>query len=608
MIFRKWTVFLLSSLLALSIWSALPAQQTAAKSRSALEALPEETTILLRLRNASDLLQKLKKSPLSTVGENPSFKKFIENITKKIEEELADARKKLGFNPMDLSSQVEGEVVLAVGGLDKIAAAIAAEMNRGGGGPPDVSPGDLPVLMVADAGGSASKLRESIGKIYEAAQKEGARKEEEDFRGGKITTLTSAKKDKDNDKDKNKENNPAPQEGLEKLFIGELGSTFLVSINRPFLEATMAGMSGAAMPSIGKNADFMATHNRLETDSDVLLFLNVKAVADAIRKNMQGNPMAPLIWNFIEGKFLGRGLKNFGISGSVREDGIYSISFVNNGGAKEGLLGLLNGPSFAASEGMGEVPEDIDYYSSFSVDMPGIYALIKDIATMAMSLSGNAQPGMDLEQYVEMNFQIKLKEVVAALGSKLSYYGRFNKDAPAGPLDPFSSLGSFLFSLELKSEEPIRDLISKVAILSGGGLQSEKYLERDVFKLSPTAQNGPVLALSNKLLVMGMSDPVKELIRRQGKSAKSLADNPGFQTAAKKVPGQVTAVSYTSEGYTKHSFDMFKALDVERELGFPLPDFEVIGSAFGASIGYGAWVENGLFFKSLVLFRKVAGK
>src|SRR5262245_23496843 len=167
---------------------ALPAfQGPAAAQDTTLDALSGDTSLVIRVRNVSDLTKRVKASPLYALKDHPDVKKAIDDARKKLDEGLQEARGKLGFDPVDLLGLIEGEVLFAVGGLDKIFGGMAAEMS---GGDANIKPGDLPLVLVADAGGSAAKLRENLGKIYEFAQKEGAKKEVEDFRGGKITTLS----------------------------------------------------------------------------------------------------------------------------------------------------------------------------------------------------------------------------------------------------------------------------------------------------------------------------------------------------------------------------------------------------------------------------------
>lgn len=568
--------------LAAALSSRLVAQATAVKARSTLESVPAGTSLILRVANVAALKKKFESTPLYALKDNADIKKFLDEIQKEFTEGVADMRKNLGFDPADIMRSIEGEAVLAIGSLDKIIAAIAGEALGGGSG--DVDPGDVPILLSLDAGGSLAKMKEYLGKIYEAAQKDGAEKKDEDFQSGKITTLTNTKQQGKND--------------LKRIFIGELGSTVLLSINRPYLEATMAGMGGSGGDSLAADADFKDSTGQLGESQDMLVFVNLKAVIEAARKNLQAHPIGGMVWNLVESKVLGRGLKNFSMGAGLSADNVNTSWFVNNGGSKEGIVGVFDGPGFAAKSPGGIIPPDVRSFSKTSINFSRLYGLIKDFANMAMSFTGQA--GVDVEQFVELQFNVKLREVIDSLGQEVTGYTR--ESAETSPLTPLLGIGNLTIALELKSEEPIRNLINQLSILSGGAVQSEKYLDRDVFKLDPSSgDQSPVLALAQKLLVFGlMPSSAKELIRRQGKEEKSVADNPEFQALAAKLPEKVILVEYYSAAGVQQSF---KALDVLQGQ-IPLPDFKIVGDVLAGGIGYALWQEKGLHGRSTMNFKK----
>src|SRR5262245_19827337 len=105
--------------------SEVRAQEARTSALSVLDALPAETTLVVRVKHAGDLREKWKASPLNSIREHPDIKRFLEEVRRKLDEGLSEARGKLGFAPLELTDLVQGEVVLAVGGLDKIASALA---------------------------------------------------------------------------------------------------------------------------------------------------------------------------------------------------------------------------------------------------------------------------------------------------------------------------------------------------------------------------------------------------------------------------------------------------------------------------------------------------
>ncbi len=576
-----------------------------AASISGLSALPGDTTLVLQFRSCADLTKKLKASPFYGLRNHPDIKKFIDDLNKSMERELTDARAKLGFDPIDLISLADGEVLFAIGGLEKIITSLGAKAS---GGDVDISPNDVPVLLLVNAGANAPQFREKLSKIYDLAQKEGSKKEVEDFRGGKITTLSApAPKDKDKDKVKDKDK---PRNDLEKLFIGDMGSVIMACLSRPFLDQVMANLTAPGADALVKSADFQATLREVRTDADATFFLNIRPLAVAARKALQGNPMVNMIWQLVEGKILGRSLKNLAISMTLREGDVQQIVFVNNGGASDGILGIVRGQPFAARP-HSIFPEDSDQVSTTAINFPAFYSIVKDVGQMVMSATQGfagppgGQPGApgqpDPEQMIEAMYGIKMKPVVEAVGNNIHFFQR-------GGASEQNQLGSFVFALELKDEMPIKDLLSKASLMMG--LTGEKYLDRDIYPLSapstgPPAAVSPTLGIADKMLVFGINQElVKEVIRRSGKESKGIGGTPGYQAVAGLLPTQVTVLSYSSAKAFRDSLKMVK--DALRHVGdqVPVPDLTPISDIVTGSIGWGLWKPNGLYAETIVALKK----
>lgn len=591
----RFTTFVPALLVVALVCGRSTAQQTVVTGPSAVKGLPAQTTLLVHVRSGGDLYRKFKGSPFYALKDHPGIKQFLDDMEREMKSGLAEAREDLGFDPVDLVKQFEGEVVLAVGGLDKIIAGVMAEMAGGSGaGQSMVKPGDLPVIIVADAGANAPKVREYMAKIHDTIQKEGGSKAEEDFRGGKITEFTHTQASGSND--------------LEKIFFAELGTKFLVSINRPYLEETMAGMTGAGTSSLGDDPDFAATGRELGPSGDTLMFLNVKSLMDSFRKTVQANPFVGMFFGLIEEKLIGKGLKNIAIAGTLESDGYESISFFNNGGVRGGLFALLDAPSFSPSQAADGIPPNVETLSVFAFNFQKLYQLVREIANTVIGIT-QGNPGMDVEQILEMQLQVKMQELIGSLGSRAFYYNEAGSGgADAAPADPFSNpLGNVVFGLDLKDEGPVRTLLAKLPaiiqqnpMLAGTVLKADKYMERDVYQFDT---DGPVLALVDKQLVVGGSgDSVKALIRRRGSAeAKSLSETAEFRTQIQSLPSSVWGVSFVRKGFLKKSMAPVKML-LEAEAD--LPDIDPVLDVLGASTGYSLWKESGLYSRSRIAFDK----
>ena len=551
-------------------------ESTASTAKSALGTLPQDTTLLVRVRNCADFAKKWKASPFYSLKDHPSFKEFLDYIEKEFDEGISEAREKLGFDPLDLIGKIEGEVVLAVGGIEKLVKAIAAQMNSGAGvGAGDVNPGDVPILLQFDAGSSKQAVKEYLEKVIQFAQGVGASKKDEPFQEGTITTLTNTKKDSAGD--------------IENLYLGEHGTSFLISLNRPFLEKNMAAIAGSSGSALSSDADFTATNRTVDEGADFLVYVNISSIVNAVRTEIQSNPMIAMFWGVFEGQILGRQLKNLGLTMSLKDDGVHQKVFINDGGAKDGLLGVFDGPGFSSRNPGSIVPQDADQFSKTVVNIQHLYSIVKQLANMVLSASGNA--GMDIEQFFELQFQIKLKDVIESLGNEVVGLKRPGDGKEKSGLAELFGGEGFTLALKLRDEAPIRNLMAELA--SEGSFQAEKYLERDLYRLDPgSGDSGPAVGFLNKMVVFGLTEGrVKDLMRRDGKDVVSIKDNPEFQALLGTTPEKVIHLEYYGKNALKQSLSVLDLLKGE----LLIPDLEPALALVSGSISYAEWRDKGLY-------------
>ncbi|HVR76426.1 MAG TPA: hypothetical protein VMT52_19005, partial [Planctomycetota bacterium] len=190
---------LIAALSALAVFIAVPVPggrglglgqettQPAAAKGSFLGALPHDTTLFLRATNVKALVEKLKKSPFHALKDHPDVKDVLRQVEEKLAQGLAEPRKELGFDPLDILASAEGEVVFALGGLEPVLTTLVESISMGQA--PNVRSESIPLIIAVDAGGSSAKMHDRFEKIFQFAVKKGARRETVDFQGGKITRL-----------------------------------------------------------------------------------------------------------------------------------------------------------------------------------------------------------------------------------------------------------------------------------------------------------------------------------------------------------------------------------------------------------------------------------
>jgi len=115
----------LSVCFLLGVTFGVSAQTTVVKGTSALSGLPDSTSILIRVSSMSKLVKGFKASPLYALRTQPEIKPFLDEANREIEKELAEARERLGYDPLDLLTVWQGEVLVAIGSLEKMKSSIA---------------------------------------------------------------------------------------------------------------------------------------------------------------------------------------------------------------------------------------------------------------------------------------------------------------------------------------------------------------------------------------------------------------------------------------------------------------------------------------------------
>jgi hypothetical protein len=334
-----------------------------------------------------------------------------------------------------------------------------------------------------------------------------------------------------------------------------------------------------------------------------------------VRKNLQANPIFGMFWGLIEQKLIGAGLRNFGVSVRLDEKSVGTAAFINTGGARDGLIALLDGPGFAPAAAAKGVPADAQTLSVTSINFQRFYQLVREFANMVVGMmQGN--PGVEVEQLLELQFKIKMGEIISSLGTRVQQFMVARPKAPkkesgegksesatevAGLDETPGPFDNSVISIELKSEEPMRNLLSTLPqVLQEGlgmpamNLKSEKYLEKDLWNVE---DGQAYLGLfGNQLVIGGEAEDVKNLIRRHGKAdADSITDNEEFKKAVAELPSEVWSLGFMRDGFAKESY---AAIAEVLTASAKLPSLEPFLGLLGRGVGFSRWQEKGYFSRS----------
>jgi len=583
------SVFLLSGAPLVSGAEEKPQAPAVAPGEVLLHSLPEDTTLLLRASNLKAFSEKLKKSPFYKLKDHPDVKPLIEKYKGEITGGLAKASQELGFDPLDLLVSLEGEWVLALGGLDPLTQVVGGALA--GGQAPDVNPESIPFLVAADAGGAVAGVHEKLEKLFAYAAKRGAVREDITFKGGKIIRLSekpedgdAAKKPRsdgdDTDGDDDEPGAEAEAEGV-NLYFGELGSRIYFSSSRTFLEAAMTRTASPGPGSLGGSSLFQESVKMTGT-GDVLLYLNVKGLTTSIGGALSAT-LFSFFWQKAEALLFGRSFHNVAFAFFLEEKGIRETFFLNNSGASDGLPGLFKADAFPPAPPP-MVPADALAYNATAFNPDHLGKLITEVVQTAQAFQG--QPA-NVDEMSEKFLGVKLSALTQALGRRILQFG--------GAPQVDNPLGSQNYIVALRDEAPVKKLFEKGS--QAWGLVAEKQKDRDVYSLDlGQAGEFAMTTAAKQLVVAGSKEGLGKIIDSAGSSQPGLAESPAYKAVAGFFPAQVSFASYTAPEYAARYLDGMPG--TLRQYGTEGEDLErllrAVSGVLGATVSYGLWKGAGL--------------
>ncbi len=607
---------------------------------SLLSAMPADMTLLVRVSSAKGFVEKVKSSPLGQLQNHPDVKKFLEDLKKKTGPQMAKAERDLGFHPIDTLLSIHGEWVLGIGNLNALASALGESLQQGQM-PSSLSPESIPLIIAADAGGSAGKVHEALEKLFAFAKKDGAELESTAFNGGTITHLSEPRvkgagaspkpsdrkdgagekaekdakpktdkgksdlasrpeddeknekdpgsDDDDGDDDDNSDDadGDAPSKEPMGMYVGELGSRFYMSLDRQLLEGSMQKADAERADGLVKNALFQETHAATGT-GDLFVFVNAKQLTSSIGTGLSATFFA-FFWQKFEAIFLGASLNNIGLAYVLEKDALSQSAFVHNSGASDGLLGVFKGDTFSPSTAP-PVPSDAQNFSSFSFKSSHLSKLVKDTVQLILSFQG--QPS-DIDTLVEGKVGVKFTDLMSALGKRIhTFTGAVKADNP---------LASINYVVELKDESPLKKALKKVSELAQGEFDAAKFKDHDIYTLN-TGNSGMNVTAAEKLLIFtGSRGATENVISRAGDVSAIPPGGESFKKAAMGMPPQVSLLGFSSSEYMRNLVkslmdQMGGQLDTEAQ-----PFFKSIGALaelLGSGSVYGLWKDKGFYSTS----------
>lgn len=550
---------------------------------SALKALPAKTTLVLQVDNVGGLIKKIKASPPYALKDRGEFAGLIKQFEAAVEKARNEARAETGVDLLELLDAVKGEVIFVIGDISPLARTVGDAVTNLE--EPDIKPGDVPILLAWDTLSGGPKFQTGYAKLLDFMRSKGVNVEtsDQDFHGAKITAIK------------------LPEEAFEgtpaSLYIGQHGSRYLLTLSRKFLEQTVTNLKPDAKGGgLLDHPPFVATQRLTAHSSDAFVYLNVKAITTAIDSALSTHMFA-FFWKKLEETFIGKSLENIGYSVALEKERVRVRMLANNGGGDDGMLGWFKGEPFPANP-PSVIPDDVKSVSSITLNVERAAKTIRQLAELAMSMQGQTQ---DLDSLFEQQFGVKLKEFISSFGDRLHFFS----NPPSGS----NLFGDFGIIVEMKDDASCQKFLGKLPLLLQGFVENEKYMNRDMYMVVTGEGVNPAICVTDKMLLFALQgDLVKKIIRRVGKNVPGIGDTAGYKKLASFLPARVSNLNYTSADYISGALSE-AVKGAAQDTGAEVPPeilqlIDALGKTLGASIGYGVWKKEGLYFDSVLHYNK----
>jgi hypothetical protein len=356
----------------------------------------------------------------------------------------------------------------------------------------------------------------------------------------------------------------------------------------------MSGVKSPRPESLADNTLYAATVKTLPQGGDALVYLDIKQLTDAIGRALSSS-FVGFYWQKVESLIIGKSLNNVGVSVHIEDNRVREGIFIHNGGASDGLVGLLKGDSFPPSP-PAFMPEKAHTFASIGFNPATLEKLVRELAEVALAFQAGA--GSDVDAMFEQQVGVKLKDLFGSLGKRLHV---FAQDVPGG-----SPLQGLDLAVELKEEGPVKQILSKNAEGDSAAVSVTTYKEKQIFSLNP-GSGGAAITLIEKLLLVSQSvERLQSMMDRSSGGGKPAPVVEEYGRMAQTVPAQVSLLYFVSEAAMKSQVRSIAdqiPTDSEEEAKQIRSAVAAIGDILGASLTFASWKDTGLFVEEIYTFR-----
>ncbi|MHC4623611.1 MAG: hypothetical protein ACYS4W_06880 [Planctomycetota bacterium] len=627
------TVCFLVSVFCLLLCLLTPAEAETLPETARL--VPPETVLLVDISDFGRLKTQFEGTNFYKLYKAPAMAAFVEDFRNKLRETIRKHQNEVAAAIVDADILPEG----------RVAAALVLTKEAG--------PADEPAfLLVTQWGEKVSRIREAVEKEVKKAVEEGCHKKSEDYRGVNIVTIIKElppRKVPDHSRHGSQGGDEPPMRTIqpppEKIHYCLIDDSLVVSSSIDVLRFAVAHIKGVSSPTLGGDADYIATVQALRPDRDITLYVNIKHIVRTLAAEDTSGKTKTAAGNL--------GLDNvasFGCHVAVSRLPGSSLSgkaFLKINGAKRGVCKMLEAES-AAIRPPRFVPESTCAATFYNLNIRHAYSELVNILTrfspqaatvMFMPLPTSDSPDKP---------GLKIKDdIIDYLGSQILFVQSVKKPFSAKS-NPTESLVALAVDNRKALEKSLSVLHSKILApnnpdasreLLGHTIYLVKMPGFPFFRPGRTPMQGPAAPVAPQIptmaftvtdthLIFGVESSVERAIRRLSSAgAPSISSTRWFASARSALPSVVGLASVQDNAASSElSWRMMKesaksksaqngpamhmGVGVSSSLNMVfsqagldlfdfnlLPEFEAVRRYFGLSASYGISRPDGFFFE-----------
>lgn len=524
--------------------------------------VPKDTLFFVTMPDIKEFKQKFEHSSFGQLLQDPQFKPFLDDASKKIQEELKEVEDQIGLSVSNLLDLAQGQITLAV--LERPAANIS-------------------VVVVIEYGDHQANVDKLLKELDEGLEKAGYEHSSDDAQ--KITVHTYERKAEATD-------NP-----FKKLTYFTDKSTLVVSTESEAIKEVIERWDGKSDDTLADNEQYKYIQNQCKGESGepaVKLFANPSGlIKSAIAIAQTSFPQAGMAMPIVS--MLGLdSLKGWGGAEDFGEGDIeWTTNFFMYTEDSRGLLGMFNFPASQLTPPKW-VPANVASYMTANWNIQGAY---KSVETLVDTFNGPGATGRFLDSLAEKGPMIHpKKDVLDHFDGKIHFIQSEPKEADGDEPSP----PSYFVGFGLKDAAKMKKTLAAAAKTSGPSLESRDFNGETIYEFEqPGVEQTVSFGVAEGTLVFTNEVQLLEgVIRGQSSRGLALADSPDYKKIAKLFPSKSSMQAFQrSDALIRMYYELAKKVGNDYDLGVDfskLPPFEVVSKYLTASGSFSVPDKKGM--------------